>query len=163
MLKYVVQRHRQVLVTRLACRNNHAVQQQLLAVVMKRRVQLHRHRLVVVVAGCLLEARRARVMPAGKHMSESLDDRLVVCGDRLSRSVCLHRGVGVQLTQTDGEKLHQLTGIVLIRSNVQRGIRLLIAQHAEINAHRRMQCHDLQQVPIISECIQGKLVVVIGD
>ena len=55
VVENIIQRHRQVLITRLAGRYCEAIQQCLGTVVMKRRIKLHWHSLVIVVAKGLRE------------------------------------------------------------------------------------------------------------
>ncbi len=96
-------------------------------------------------------------------MSEALDDRLIVGGNRLALRVLAWRAVGIQFDQPDGEELHQLARVVFIRADVARGIGFLVAEHREIHTHRRVQRHVLHQLPEIPESVAGEQVVVVGE
>ena len=103
-------------------------------------------------------------MEAGEDVSQAADGVLVVSRDRLDARqtgiAVLYRAIGVQLHQTDREQLHDLAGVVLVRSYVVERIGLLVAEHRQVAPHHRAQGDRFQQIPVIAERVLAKHVVV---
>ncbi len=97
-----------------------------------------------------------RHVPAGKRLRKSLDDLLVVGRDRLSLCVLLRRAIVIEHHGADGEQLQHLAGIVLVRHLAAA------AQHVEVDAHRRMQGHILQEVAEVAESVPAEHVEIAG-
>ena len=70
--------------------------------------------------------------------------------------------IGIQLDQADGEELHHLPSVVLIR-HTPLAIRLLIALGVEVNPHHRAQGHVLQQISEIAKRMFFQDIPVIAD
>ena len=103
------------------------------------RVSLHRLYLVSQRAARRVESGRAGIVPAGVNVSETFDRVLIVSRNRLTTRIELDSAVIVQHHQSDRKQLHAFAGIVFVGANIQRHIRLLIAEHRQINAHGGMQ------------------------
>ena len=94
-------------------------------------------------------------------MSEALDDILVIGGNGLSLGARSLRAVDVEFDQADGEELHHLSGVVLIGTDVSRPVWSLVAEHAQIHSHGRMQGHLLHEVREVSEGVSHQDIVVV--
>ena len=58
---------------------------------------------------------------------------------------------GLSSHEPDREQLHQLARVVLVGTDVARGVGLLVAEHRQVHAHRRMQRHVLHQLAEVAE------------
>ncbi len=100
-------------------------------------------------------------MPAGKDVRKSLDDRLIVGRQRFAGRVERPRPVGIQLDESDREELHELARVVFVGTDVTHRVRLLVAEHVEKPAHRRVQRHVLEQLAVVAKGAASEQVVVI--
>ncbi len=114
----------------------------------------HRHR---GVTGTVAEA--------SEHTCEFGDVALVIGGNRKAVGTQHKAAVRMAQHQTDGEELHDLTGVVFVRENVHAAAGVLgaVAQMGEVDAHHRAVAHALEQVAILAERAVGQHVPVIGS
>jgi hypothetical protein len=96
-------------------------------------------------------------------MGEPFDDRLVVSRQRYALRILLHTAIGVELHEPDRHQLHELAGVVLVRTDVEGVVRLLVAEHVEIEPHRRMERHVLHQLAEIAKGVAGEGVVIVRE
>ena len=142
---------------------DHVIEQALLAGVMARGHLAHRVNPVrsraeggVVGAGVI-------VIPARERVREADDRVLVVGGDELALGIEHQRAIRVHAIEPDGEELLDLPRVVFVRNAARRLVGLVIAQHVEIAAHRRVQGHVFEQGACVAEGIGQQHVVVIAD
>ena len=88
---------------------------------------------------------------------------LVIGWNRLVIGIKPLGAVKIELNQSYREQLHQLACIVFVRANIEVRIRLLIAEHTQVDTHGRMQRDFLQEVAVVAERVSGEHVVVIGN
>ena len=103
---------------------------------------------------------------AGEHPCQPHHVVVAVGGNGAAVAVLFDGAVGVELFEADGEELHHLAGIVLVRGLREFTGRvvafLLVADVGEIHAHHRVQGHVLQQLAKIAEGVAGQHVVIAG-
>ena len=75
-------------------------------------------------------------------------------GSRVTLRIQLQRTVLIEHEKADREKLKDLARIILVR------IRFRTSGHVEVMAHRRAQCHFLEQLAVVSERIAAENLVV---
>ena len=179
MVEYVVERVREVFGAGLV-RRQQAVRQRDTVVVEELfgarlvllGVELHRFDLVEVrrigaldpriVEGAGRECARAGPVPAGEHPREPLGLHLTKGRDRLTGGVVLYTAIEVQLHEADAEQLRQFARIVLIGTQVGVGGGATVAEHREVDAHRRMQRDVLEQRAEVAEGVARQHVVEIS-
>ena len=164
MLEHIVQCHFEVLLASLAGRDCDAIKNRFWPGIVKIRIQLHRYSLVVVRPTRLVEVWRTGIIPAGIDVRKSFNYGLVVSRNcLLILRIEFGAAIEIDLDQSDREQLHQLACIVLVGTDIQYRIGLLITQHAEVNTHCRMQGHYVHKVAIVAERIERQLIVIIAD
>ena len=103
---------------------------------------------------------------AGEHPCQPHHVIIAVGGNGAAVAVLFDAAVGVELFEADGEELHHLARIVLVRGLREFTGRvvafLLVADVGEIHAHHRVQGHVLQQLAKIAEGVAGQHVVIAG-
>ncbi len=158
-----VERRVKIVDAALARRNRHAAEHELRARIVEIRIELHRLHLVLARGARLREVRGAGVGPARVRVREPFDDRLRIRRNGLAGAVELRRAVDGELHEPDREELHQLARIVLVGSDVGRGIGLLVAEHAQVDAHRGMQRDGFDQLAVIAKPPRREQIVVGGQ
>ena len=86
------------------------------------------------------------VTPSGKHMREADHFILTVSRDRFALGVEHQRSIRPLPIETDRKELQNFASVVFVRDTACRWVWLIIAQHVEVAAHRRMEGHGLQEV-----------------
>ncbi len=161
MLVDRVERVGEVLRRGLAGRQHLAVQDRLRRDVVMR---VERHQIGRIVDG-VRPLRRGgperRVGPAGERAREGLDDGEVVARHRHAARIVDRRAVGVELRQPDREQLQHLARVVLVRLHGRR--RLVVVDHVEVVAHRRMERHALDQLAIVDERVVEQHLLVVAN
>ena len=152
-----------ILAAGLVRRDYRAIQDCLCAGVMEIRIKLHGYSLVERVSLRELEPGRPGIVPTGVYVGEAFDYFLTISRDLPVLPVQPRRAVGIEFDQANRKKLHEFAGVIFVRSNIQCGVRVFVAEHAQVDAHGRMQRNDLHQVPVVTECMQDKPVVEVGE
>ena len=95
-------------------------------------------------------------------MREALDDVLVVGWNFPPLCVRSGAAIEIQFDQPDRKELHELASVVLVRADVALRIRALVTEHAQIDAHGRMQRDCFEEFAKIAEGVCDQQVVVAG-
>ena len=105
--------------------------------------------------------------PAGKYFGDLGDGLLVVGRDGDAGRVELEGAVGVELIQTNGEKLHDLARVVLIGGGqrIAAGVKggLGVAQRGEVNAHQGTEGNVFEELAEVTEGPVDEVIVVMGE
>ena len=89
------------------------------------------------------------IRPAGEQLGESLNNRLVIRGNRLIVVQPL-RAVFVELIKPDREQLQQLARVIFVGFAARRR---LVIHHVQIAAHGRTERDILNDLPVVFERI----------
>ena len=103
------------------------------------------------------------VAPAGEDVGVADDGLLVVDGNWQALRVEDERAVGMEAVEAEGEELEDLAGVVFVRDAAGGEVRLVVAQHVEIAAHRGMEGDRFDQVAGVAEGVLEEGVVVVGQ
>src|SRR5215475_9458023 len=114
-------------------------------------------RIVRESRGCAI---RSRVGPAGECLGKGLHMLFGVWLDRVASSIQHWCAVRVEKRSSQSEKLHQLTGVILVGDLPGDGIWLVAIHHVQIGSHSRRKGHIFHDGEVIGECIPGEHVEV---
>ena len=105
----------------------------------------------------------AEVGPAGEDFGQLGDGRLIVSGDGETVRAEGKGAVGLEHREPDGEKLHDLAGVVLVGRGAGDGIGFAVAEGAEVVAHHRVKGDVFEESAEVAEGALAKDIVVVGD
>ena len=93
------------------------------------------------------------VRPSRENTGKLRNLRLRKSGKRRAVEVSPHAAVAVELRKTEREELHQFASEVFIGRGTGLGVDLVVVDHVEELAHRRIQSNVLHYLAIVGEGI----------